>query len=73
MIFGSTVSIINVETDEEVTYQIVGEDEADVKVSKISITSPIARALIGKEIGDVVTVNAPSGKIEYEIDQVKHI
>lgn len=73
VIFGSTVSIINMETDDEVTYQIVGEDEADVKVSKISITSPIARALIGKEIGDVVTVNAPSGKIEYEIDQVKHI
>ncbi|HUH37415.1 MAG TPA: GreA/GreB family elongation factor, partial [Spongiibacteraceae bacterium] len=55
------------------TYQIVGEDEADVKVGKISVTSPIARALIGKEVGDVVVVNAPGGEVEYEIDDVRHI
>ena len=72
VIFGATATIINVDTDEEVTYQIVGEDEADVKVGKISITSPIARALIGKEVGDVVVLHAPSGNIEYEIDTVKH-
>ena len=73
IIFGATTSIINVETDVEVTYQIVGEDEASVKLGKISITSPIARALIGKEVGDVVVVQAPGGNIEYEIDSVKHL
>lgn len=73
IIFGATTNIINVETDVEVTYQIVGEDEASVKLGKISITSPIARALIGKEVGDVVVVHAPGGNIEYEIDSVKHI
>ena len=73
VIFGTTVALINVATDEEVTYQIVGEDEADVKQLKISVTSPIARALIGKEEGDVVVVNAPSGQVEYEIDRVAHI
>lgn len=73
VIFGSTVGLINVETDEEITYQIVGEDEADIKKNKISVTSPIARALIGKEVGEVAVVKAPSGDIEYEIDSVKHI
>lgn len=73
VIFGVTATVINVETDEEVTYQIVGEDEADVKELKISVTSPIARALIGKEVGDIAVVKAPSGDIEYEIDAVKHI
>ncbi len=73
VIFGVTVTVINVDTDEEVAYQIVGEDEADVKLHKISVTSPIARALIGKEVGDVVAVQAPGGKIEYEIDSVKHV
>jgi len=73
VIFGTTVSVINMEDDSEQSYQIVGEDEADVKLSKISITSPIARALIGKEVGDVAVVKAPSGDIEYEIDGVKHI
>jgi transcription elongation factor GreA len=56
-----------------VTYQIVGEDEADIKESKVSVTSPIARALIGKYAGDVVEVNAPSGIREYEILQVRYI
>ena len=73
VIFGVTATVINVETDEQVTYQIVGEDEADVKELKISVTSPIARALIGKEVGDIIVVKAPSGDIEYEIDAVKHI
>ena len=73
VIFGTTVDLINVDTDQEVRYQIVGEDEAEVKSNKISITSPIARALIGKEEGDVVLVRAPGGDIEYEIDAVHHL
>ena len=73
VIFGTTVDIINVETDEELTYKIVGEDEADIKNNKISVGSPIARALIGKEVGDVAFVKAPGGDIEYEIDAVKHL
>ncbi|MBU2885759.1 transcription elongation factor GreA [Gilvimarinus agarilyticus] len=73
VIFGTTVAIVNVETDEEKTYRIVGDDEADVKQNKISISSPIARALIGKEEGDVVLVKTPGGDVEYEIDSVEHI
>lgn len=71
--FGTTVTILNVETDEELTYQIVGEDEADFKLGKISVTSPIARALVGKEEGAVVAVQTPGGLIEYEIVEVRHI
>ena len=70
VIFGSTVTIINTETDDEVTYKIVGDDEADVKAGMISYQSPIARALISKEIGDVVNVHTPGGEVEYEIDDV---
>ena len=73
VIFGTTVTIIRTEDDSEVTYKIVGDDEADVKKQKISVNSPIARALIGKEVGDVVVVQTPSGTIEYEIDAVEHI
>ena len=73
VIFGTTIDLLNVETDETVTYRIVGEDEADVKKNLISVGSPIARALIGKEEGDIVVVKAPGGNIEYEIDQVQHI
>ncbi|MEM8560604.1 MAG: transcription elongation factor GreA [Pseudomonadota bacterium] len=73
VIFGVTIDLVNVETDETTTYRIVGEDEADVKQNLISVGSPIARALIGKEEGDVVTVKAPGGDIEYEIDLVQHI
>ena len=73
VIFGTTIDLLNLETDEKVTYRIVGEDEADVKSNMISVTSPIARALIGKEEGDAVIVKAPGGDIEYEIDQVRHI
>jgi transcription elongation factor GreA len=73
VIFGVTVDILNVDTDETVTYQIVGDDEADVKAGKISYSSPIARGLIGKEIGDEVTIITPSGEVVYEIDNVRHI
>jgi len=73
VIFGTTIDLINLESDETVTYKIVGEDEADVKLNLISVGSPIARALIGKEEGDVVVVKAPGGDIEYEIDQVQHL
>ena len=73
VIFGTTVEIANVETDESVTYQIVGEDEADFKLGKISVGSPIARALVGKNEGDVVTVKTPSGVVEYEIIEVRHL
>jgi transcription elongation factor GreA len=73
VIFGTTIDLLNVATDETVTYRIVGEDEADVKRNLISVGSPIARALIGKQEGDSVVVKAPSGDIEYEIDRVQHI
>ena len=73
VIFGCTVDIVNIDTDETVTYKIVGDDEADVKANKISYQSPIARALIAKEVGDVVVVKTPSGDIEYEIDNVQHL
>lgn len=73
VIFGVTVKLIDVDTEEEKTYQIVGEDEADIPNGKISSGSPIARALIGKEEGDVVAVKVPSGEIEYEIDEVQYI
>ncbi|MCV6603830.1 MAG: transcription elongation factor GreA [Porticoccaceae bacterium] len=73
VIFGATVEIINCETDETVKYQIVGDDEATVKEGKISYQSPIARALISKEVGEVVVVNTPSGEVEYEIDSVAHL
>ena len=73
VIFGATVNIINVETDEAVSYQIVGEDEADVKQAKISVTSPIASSLVGKKVGETVVVKTPSGAIEYEIDMVEHL
>ncbi|MBN3564726.1 transcription elongation factor GreA [Aliamphritea spongicola] len=73
VIFGTTVDIINLDTDDTVSYQIVGEDEADIKNRKISVGSPIARALVGKEEGDVVVVNTPGGAVEYEIDQVHHV
>jgi transcription elongation factor GreA len=73
VIFGTTVDLINVDTEAEVTYKIVGDDEADIKLNKISINSPIARALIGKEEGDIAAVETPAGVTEYEIAEVKHI
>ncbi len=72
VIFGATVRLINVDTDAEVTYRIVGDDEADIRNNKISVSSPIARALVGKEVGETVVVKAPGGDVEYEIDAVRH-
>ena len=73
VIFGATVTIINLDTDQEITYQIVGEDEADIKNNRISVVSPIARGLIGKEVDDVVNIQTPAGTVEYEITEVKYI
>ncbi|WP_386081826.1 transcription elongation factor GreA [Vreelandella sp. F11] len=73
VIFGVTVSLMNLDTDAEVTYRIVGEDEANIKSGRISVTSPIARALIGKEEGDVVVVKTPGGDVEYEVGSVEHV
>lgn len=73
IIFGTTVSLLNLDTDKSVTYQIVGEDEADVKSGKISYSSPIARALMGKAEGDEVVVKAPGGDINYEVEKVEHL
>ena len=72
-VFGATVELEDVESGEAVTYQIVGDDEADIKQGKISIGSPIARALIGKFAGDVAEVQAPGGVREYEVLDVKYI
>ena len=72
VIFGVTVMLYDAESDESISYQIVGEDEADLKQGKISVMSPIARALIGKNVDDVVVVVTPSGEKEYEISNVEH-
>lgn len=69
--FGATVMIVNVDTDEESEYQIVGDYEADIEKHKISLSSPLAKALIGKEIGDIAEYLAPNGKKSYEILEVK--
>lgn len=68
--FGATVSVTNLDTDEETVYQIVGADEADINVGKISVSAPLARALIGKSVGDEVVVNLPAGKRRYEIADI---
>ena len=73
VIFGTTVTLVNLETDKQVVYQIVGEDEADVKAGRISVGSPIARAIMGKEVGEEIVVKAPAGDIDYEIEAVEHI
>lgn len=72
VIFGATVDLLDLASERAATYRIVGDDEADVRQNLISVNSPIARALIGKEEGDVVLVRAPGGDIEYEIDAVRH-
>lgn len=72
-VFGATVDLCDLESDKEVTYQIVGDDEADIKEGKISVSSPIARALIGKVEGDIAEVDAPGGVREYEILGVRYI
>ncbi|MGO1460693.1 MAG: transcription elongation factor GreA [Marinobacter sp.] len=73
VIFGTTVHLMNMDTDEQVVYKIVGEDEADIKLGKLSISSPIARALVGKFEDDVVAIRVPSGTVEYEIEKVEYI
>jgi transcription elongation factor GreA len=73
VIFGVTVRLYNLSNEQSVTYQIVGEDEADVKNAKISVSSPVARAMMGKQEGDEIVVKAPSGDISYEIEQVEHL
>lgn len=72
VVFGATVTILDLEEEEQVTYQIVGIDEADVKSGKISIMSPIARSLIGKKLKDVVVVHSPKGEKEYEVVSFKY-
>lgn len=73
VVFGTTVDLVDEESGDEVTYQIVGDLEADIKQNKISVSSPIARALIGKEEGDVAVVKAPAGDRHYEIMAVRYI
>ncbi|NVK72748.1 transcription elongation factor GreA [Marinomonas sp. CT5] len=73
VIFGTTVTLFNVDTEDTVTYKIVGDDEAEVKEKKISYASPIAKAIIGKEEGDEVVVKIPSGEATYEVEKVEYI
>ncbi|EHR41668.1 MULTISPECIES: transcription elongation factor GreA [Alishewanella] len=73
VIFGATVTILNLDTDEEVTYRIVGDDEADIKNNLISVNSPIARGLIGKTADEVVNITTPKGVVEYEITAVQYL
>ena len=73
VVFGATVTLSDCDTDETVRYKIVGEDEADLKFGKISVMSPIARAIIGKSEGDSVMVETPAGDHEYTVDEVEHI
>lgn len=72
IIFGTTVVLVNTKTDEEVTYQIVGDDEADIKQGLISVNSPIARGLIGKELDDIASIVTPGGTVEFEIIEVEY-
>ncbi len=73
IVFGATVKLLDSDKNEEVTYQIVGVDEADVKNGKIGVTSPIARAMIGKSAGDEIVVHAPKGKITYEVVEISYV
>jgi transcription elongation factor GreA len=73
VIFGTTVTVLNCDTDEEITYRIVGDDEADIKNNQISVNSPIARGLIGKSVDDVANIQTPKGIVEFEIIEVEHI
>jgi transcription elongation factor GreA len=73
VIFGTTVTLLNIDTEVEVTYQLVGDDEADFKTGRISINSPIARGLIGKEVDSEIEITTPGGIVEYEIISVEHI
>ncbi|CDL80290.1 MULTISPECIES: transcription elongation factor GreA [Xenorhabdus] len=73
VIFGATVTVLNVDSDEEQTYRIVGDDEANIKENLLSVNSPIARGLIGKEVDDVAVIDTPGGKVEYEVLNVEYI
>ena len=73
VIFGATVTLLNLDTDDETTYKIVGDDEADIKNNLISVNSPIARGLIGKEVDEVVNIQTPAGVVEFEISEVEYI
>lgn len=73
VVFGTTIDLLDLESEEEISYKIVGDDEADVKFGKISVNTPVARSLIGKRIGDVVEVKVPSGIKEYEILDIRFI
>jgi transcription elongation factor GreA len=73
VVFGATVVLLDINTDEEKTYQIVGVDEAEIKINKISVSSPVARALIGKEEGDEVVMEVPGGTHEFEILEVRYV
>jgi transcription elongation factor GreA len=73
VVFGATVKLLNLNTEEEVAYRIVGEDEADIKAGLVSINSPVARGLIGKQAGDEVTIQVPNGVAEYEILSVEYV
>ena len=73
VVFGATVTLADEDSGEEITYQIVGDVEADIKQNRIAISSPISRAIIGREAGDVITVRAPAGDREYEIVEVEYV
>ena len=73
VVFGATVTVLKSDTEEEITYRIVGDDEADIKVGLISVNSPIARGLIGKEVDDVAVIKTPAGDVEYEVLEVAYI
>lgn len=73
VLFGTTVTLLNIDTEVEVTYKIVGDDEADFKTGRISLNSPIARGLIGKEVDSEVEITIPGGTVEYEIVSVEHV
>lgn len=73
VVFGSTVTIYNTDTEDEITYNLVGDDEADIKQNRISINSPIARGLIGKNIDDVAVITTPGGSVEFEVVAVEYV
>jgi transcription elongation factor GreA len=73
VVFGATVDLLDVDSDKEITYRIVGEDEADIKTGLVSFTSPIARALIGRSEGDEVVFDAPAGQKTYEVIEVRYV
>lgn len=73
VIFGATITLLNTNTDDEVTYRIVGDDEADIKAGLISVNSPIARGLVGKEVDDNVTIQTPGGNVEFDIIDVQYL